>query len=64
MMEKLNGCIFWVKITANYKNIILFGVTSGLILKKEFESEPVYNKNFLKTEIKYHGDNVSDCYDK
>ena len=25
-------------------------------IKKEFDSKPVYNKNYLKTKIKYHGD--------
>ena len=33
-------------------------------IKKEFDSEPVYNKNFLKTKIKSHGGEVTDCYDK
>ena len=28
--------------------------------KMEFDSEPVYNKNYLKTKIKYHGDEVTD----
>ena len=33
-------------------------------IKKEFNSEPVYNKEFLKTKIKSHGDEVKDYYDK
>ena len=33
-------------------------------IKKEFDSEPVHNKNFLKTKIKSHGDEVTDFYDK
>ena len=33
-------------------------------IKKEFDSKPVYNKNFLKTKIKSHGDKVTDFYDK
>ena len=33
-------------------------------IKKEFDSEPVYNKNFLKTKITLHGDEVTDFYDK
>ena len=33
-------------------------------IKKEFDSEPVYNKVFLKTKIKSHGDEVTDFYDK
>ena len=31
-------------------------------IKKEFDSEPVYDKEFLKTKIKYHGDEVRDFY--
>ena len=33
-------------------------------IKKEFESEPVYNKEFLKTRIKSQGDEVTDFDDK
>ena len=33
-------------------------------MKKEFDSEPVCNKEFLKTKIKSHGDEVTDFYDK
>ena len=33
-------------------------------IKKEFDSEPVYNKLFLKTKIKSHDDKVKDFYDK
>ena len=29
-------------------------------IKKKFDSEPVYNKKFLKTEKKSHGDEVTD----
>ena len=32
--------------------------------KKEFDSESVYNKYFLKTKIRSHGDEVTDFYDK
>ena len=32
--------------------------------KKEFDSEPVYNKEFFKTKIKSHSDVVTDFYDK
>ena len=35
-----------------------------LILKKEFDSKPVYNKNYLKTKIKSHSDEVTDFYYK
>ena len=33
-------------------------------IKKEFDSEPVYNKEFFKTNIKSHGDEVKGYYDK
>ena len=33
-------------------------------IKKESDSEPVYNKTFLKTRIKSYGDDVTDFYDK
>ena len=33
-------------------------------IKKEFDSELVYDKKFLKTKIKFHGDEVTDFYDK
>ena len=33
-------------------------------IKIEFDSGPVYNKEFLKTKIKSHGDEVGDFYDK
>ena len=33
-------------------------------IKEEFDSEPVYNEEFLKTKIKYHGDEVTDFYDQ
>ena len=32
--------------------------------KKEFDSEPTYNKEFWKTKIKSHGDEVKNFYDK
>ena len=31
-------------------------------IRKEFDSEPVYNKNYLKTKIKSHDDEVTDFY--
>ena len=33
-------------------------------IEKEFDSEPGYNNNFLKTKIKFHGKEVTDFYDK
>ena len=48
LLEKHNT--IWNKVSAD--------------IKKEFNSEPVYNNNFLKTEVKSHGDEVTDFYDK
>ena len=33
-------------------------------IEKEFDSKPVYNKEFLKTKIKSHGNKVTDFFDK
>ena len=48
LLEKYNT--IWDKVSAD--------------AKKEFDSEPVYNKNYLKTKIKSHGDEVTDFYAK
>ena len=56
-MDKQNGCIFWLKMTKYHKNIILFGIRSVLLSKKN-----VYNKELLKTQIKSHGDKITNFY--
>ena len=33
-------------------------------INKEFDTEPVYKKNFLKTKMKSHGGEITDFYDK
>ena len=33
-------------------------------IRKEFDSEPVYNKSYLKTKIKSHDDETKAFYDK
>ena len=48
LLEKCNT--IWDKVNAEIKN--------------EFDSELVYNKEYLKTKIKSHGDEVTDFYDK
>ena len=48
LLEKNNT--IWVKVIA--------------AIKKEFDSEPVFNKNFLKTKVKSHGDEVTNFYSK
>ena len=48
LLEKYNT--IWDKVSAD--------------IKKEFNSEPAHNKNFLKTKIKSHYNEVTDFYDK
>ena len=33
-------------------------------IKREFDSDPVYKKEYLKTKVKSNGDEVTDFYDK
>ena len=33
------------------------------LLEKEFDSEPVYDKNCLKTKIKFYSEEITDFYD-
>ena len=64
MMDKLNECIFLIEdggLLEKYNTIR--AKVSGNI-KKEFESDPVYNKSFLKTKIKSQGDEVTGFYGK
>ena len=35
-----------------------------MLISKKSYSEPIYNKNFLKTKIRSHGNVVTDYYDK
>ena len=48
LLEKSN--INWNKVTAD--------------IKKKIDSKPFYNKEFLKTKIKSHSDEVTDFYFK
>ena len=54
VMGKLNACIFdWRWLLIEKISHYLDKVSTDI--KKEFDSKPVYNKRFLKTEIKSHG---------
>ena len=64
MMVKLNGCIFWLKMITYWKKYNTIWDKVSADIKKEFDSEPVYNKSILKTKIKPCGDEVIDFYDK
>ena len=46
------------------RNIIGLWDNVSADVKKEFNSEPVYNKNYVKPKIKSHVDEVTDIYDK
>ena len=52
-----------IKYNTNKKYNTIWDKVSADI-KKEFDSEPVYNKNYLKTKIRSHGNEVTDFYDK
>ena len=49
-LEKYNTNTIWNRVSTD--------------IEKEFESKLVYNKELLKTKIKFHGDKVTDFYEK
>ena len=59
ILMKLNICLFWWQITNCYENIIEFGIKSAILLKKGFDSQPVYNKKYLKTKIKSYEEKIN-----
>ena len=61
MMDKLDFLIENDDLLEKY-NTIWDKVSTDI--KKEFGSDPVYNKYFLQTNIKSHGDEFTDFYDK
>ena len=61
MMDKPNGCIFWDDLLEKYSTI---WDKASADIKKEFDIDPVNNKYFLKTKIKFDGNKVTDFYDK
>ena len=62
MMHKLNGFLIEIDDLLEKYNTIWDKVSADI--KKEFDSEPVNNKNYLKTKMKSHGDEVTDFHDK
>ena len=64
MMDKLTGCIFLIENDGLLGKYNTIGDKVSANIKNEFNSEPVYNKEFLKTKLKSHGDEVADFYDK
>ena len=63
MIDKLNRRIFWLTMITCWKNIILFGIQFAANAEKQFDSKHVCDKDFLKTKIKFHGDEATDFYD-
>ena len=64
MIDKLNGCTFLMEDDDLLKKYNTLWDRVSADTKKDFNSEPVYNKNFFKTKIKSHDDKVTDFYDK
>ena len=50
-MVKLNGCNFLIEDDESLKKHDIWNRFSNS-MKKEFDSEPIYNKKFLETKIK------------
>ena len=64
MMAKLYGCICLIEDDGLLEKYITIRDKDSANIKKELDSEPVSNKEFLKTKIKSHCDEVTDFYDK
>ena len=64
MIEKLNGCIFLIEDDELLEKYNIIWDKFSADMKTEFYSESVYKKEFLKTIIKTHGDEVTDIYNK
>ena len=45
-MDKLNGCVFPMKMRTYWKNIIVFGIKSGVILKNNLIASLSITKTF------------------
>ena len=67
-VKSYDGQTKWMYFLIEYDDLLekysTICVKVSADIKKEFHSEPVYNKEFLKTKIKPHGDQVTGFYDK
>ena len=52
------GMYFLIEDDALLKNVLIFGIKSALVWKKEVLSKPIYNEIFLKTKLKSYSDEV------
>ena len=50
MIDKLNGCFVFIEHDDSLEKYIVTWDKVSADMKKEFDSEPVYNKEFLKTK--------------
>ena len=64
MTDKQNACSFLIEDDDILKKYNTIWDKVSADIKKEFDSKPIYNQEFLKTKIKSHGDKVTDFYDK
>ena len=64
MIVKLSGCLFiedyelLEKYNGNWNN------NSNNIIRKELDCKPIYNKKFLKTKIRFYGDEATEFCNK
>ena len=61
-VKSYDGQTKWMCFLIEDTNIMWDKVSADI--KKEFDREPVYNKDVLKTKVKSHGDEVKDFYGK
>ena len=55
-MDKLNECIYLIEDGGLLEKYNTIRAKVSANIKKVFERDPVYNKSFLETKIKSHGD--------
>ena len=63
-MDKLNVDLFFNWRWWLIRKTWYYSEKSQCWYKKWFDSESVYNKEYLKTKIKSHANEVTDFYDK
>ena len=65
--KSCDGQTKWIYFLIEDDNLLekynTIGDKVSAYIKKEFDKEPVYKKEFLKIRIKPHGDEVKDFYD-
>ena len=64
MMDKLNVWFFLIEDDGWLEKYNTIWDKVNADTKKEFDNKAVYNKTFLKTKIKSHGNEIHYFYDK